>query len=131
MKKVPQTKIILVIEDQVDVRNFTSRVLELECYRVIQAGDAEEGLRIIRQEPVALVLLDLRLPGRDGWSVLEELKNDPVLSLIPVLVFTASAEVPQGEKALGMGAAGYLVKPISTAHLKRAITRKLGRKGRL
>ena len=130
VKNIPRNNIILVIEDEVDVRNFATRVLELESYRVIQAGDAEEGLSKIRQEPVALILLDLRLPGRDGWSVLEELKNDTVLSSIPVLVFTAFAGVKQQEKALGMGAAGYLVKPISTAHLKKAITRTLGQKGR-
>ena len=130
MKNITRNNIILVIEDEVDVCNFASRVLELEGYRVIQAVDAEEGLRIVRQETVALVLLDLRLPGRDGWSVLEELKNDPVLSSIPVLVFSAFAGVPQQEKALGMGAAGYLVKPVSTAHLKKAITRTLGQRGR-
>ena len=130
MKNITRNNIILVIEDEVDVCNFASRVLELEGYRVIQAGDAEEGLRLVREETVALVLLDLKLPGRDGWSVLEELKNDPVLSSIPVLVFSAFAGVPQQEKALGMGAAGYLVKPVSTAHLKKAITRTLGQRGR-
>jgi CheY-like chemotaxis protein len=102
-------------------------VLELEGYHVIQAADADEGLRLVRKRQVALVLLDLRLPGRDGWVVLAELKSEPALSAIPVIMFTASAGAPQRDRALSMGAADYLVKPLSVASLKQSVAHILHR----
>ena len=125
-----KTKTVLVIEDEADVLNFASRVLELEGYRVLRAEDGDEGLRLARQSQVALVLLDLRLPGRSGWEVLEQLKKEPELSSIPVVVFTASAGVSQRGRALSMGAADYMVKPLSAASLRTTIARILRRKRR-
>ena len=121
MIKTKETKIVLVIEDEDDVRNFARRVLELEGYRVLQARDTEEGMRLVREGQTSLVLLDLRLPRRDGWAVLEQIKSEPALSTISVIVFTASAGVSQRDRALSMGAADYLVKPISAAALKDAV----------
>jgi CheY-like chemotaxis protein len=116
---------ILIIEDEDDIRTFASRVLELEGYRVLQAGDGDEGLRLARGNQVAMVLLDLRLPGRDGWAVLSQMKNDPELSSIPVVVFTASAATQQRSQALAGGAADYLVKPLSATSLRKSIARIL------
>ena len=120
-----ERKTVLIIEDEADIRNFASRVLELEGYRVIQAADADEGLKLIRKNRVALVLLDLKLPGRDGWVVLEELRSTPAFSGIPVIVFTALAEAAQRDRVLSMGAADYLVKPLSAASLRESIARIL------
>jgi CheY-like chemotaxis protein len=128
MVKTHEIKTVLVIEDEADVRNFASRVLELEGYHVLQVENGEEGMRLMRGSRVSLVLLDLRLPGYDGWAILEQMKSKPELSAIPVIVFTASAGVPQQEKALSMGADGYLIKPLSAASLKKAITHILSRK---
>ena len=130
MMRKGKTKTVLVIEDEADVLNFASRVLELEGYRVLQAEDGDEGLRLARQNQVALVLLDLRLPGIDGWAVLEQLKTELELSSIPVIVFTASAGVSQQDRALTMGAADYMVKPLSAASLREAVNRILRRKRR-
>ena len=124
MKK-RETKTVLIIEDEADIRNFASRVLELEGYRVLQAADGDEGLVLARENRIALILLDLRLPGHDGWVVLTELKSDPALSTIPVVVFTASAEAAQRDRALSMGAADYLVKPLSAASLRESVSRIL------
>ncbi|MFC1934500.1 two-component system response regulator [Chloroflexota bacterium] len=128
MAEKSETKTVLIIEDEAEVRNFTSRVLELEGYHVLQAENSEQGMRLVRESQVSLVLLDLRLPGRDGWAVLEQIKSTPELSAIPVIVFTASAEVSQRERALSMGAADYLVKPLSAARLRKAVVRVLHRK---
>jgi len=119
--KRPKTETVLIIEDETDVLNFASRVLQLEGYRVLQAVDGEEGMRLLREGQISLVLLDLRLPRRDGWAVLEQIKSEPELSSIPIIVFTASAGVSQRERALGMGAADYLVKPMSAARLRKAV----------
>lgn len=128
MAKRHERKTILVIEDEADIRNFVSRMLDLEGYHVLQAEDGGEGMRLMRERQISLVLLDLRLPQRDGWMVLEQIKNEAGLSTIPVIVFTASARKSQREKALSMGAAGYLVKPQSAASLKKAVVRVLCRK---
>ena len=126
-----ETKTVLIIEDEAEVRNFASRVLELEGYRVLQAEDGYEGLRSMREERrIALVLLDLKLPVDDGWAVLKQLKKEPELSLIPVIVFTASVAEPQRNRALAMGAADYLVKPLSAASLRKSVARVLRRKRR-
>lgn len=121
-------KTVLIIEDEADILNFASRVLELEGYHVLQAKDSDEGLRLVRESQVALVLLDLRLPGHDGWWVLDQMKKEPELSAILVIVFTVSAAVSQRDRALSMGAIDYLVKPLSATSLHKAAARALGRR---
>lgn len=122
---------ILIIEDEEDIRDFAARVLELEGYRVLQAVDGGEGLRMLRQYTVSLVLLDLRLPDCDGWALLEELKGDPQLSMMPVVMFTASAAVSRRSQALAAGAIDYLVKPLSAAKLKETVHSILTRERKL
>jgi DNA-binding response OmpR family regulator len=116
-----KSKTVLIIEDEADIQNFVSRVLELEGYQTLQANDGEKGMEIIRENPVALVLLDLRLPGRDGWSILTEIRQDIELSKIPVIVITAVADAPQRKRTLHMGADKYLVKPLSAHSLAKNI----------
>ena len=120
-----QVRTVLVIEDEANIRNFTSRVLYLEGYRVLQAENGDEGFRLVRESQVDLIVLDLKLPGVDGRLVLEQLKNDPELSSIPIVVFTASAVASQREKALKMGATDYLIKPVSTITLRETVARAL------
>ncbi|MBA7474828.1 Transcriptional regulatory protein SrrA [subsurface metagenome] len=123
-----KAKTVLIIDDEADVRLFTKRVLELEGCRVFEAEDGLEGLKLARENPLALILLDLRLPGYDGWSVLSQLKNEPELSAIPVIMLTASVEASQRSRALAAGATDYLVKPLSAASLRETITRVLHQK---
>jgi len=125
MAKKHETKTVLIIEDEANVLNFASRVLKLEGYRVLQAENGDEGLILVRKSQVDLVLLDLRLPRDDGWVVLEQMKLEPELSAIPVIVFTASAEVSRQDKALAIGAADYLIKPVSASSLRKAVARAL------
>ena len=125
MARKSEAKVVMIVEDEEDVLNFVSRVLELEGYQVLQVKDGDEGIKVVKEHHVALVLLDLRLPGIDGWSVLVRMKSDPTLVAIPVVMLTASAGAPQREKALSMGAADYLVKPLSAASLRRAVVRVL------
>jgi DNA-binding response OmpR family regulator len=121
-------KTVLVIEDEAEIQNFISRVLELEGYRVFRAGDGKTGMDLLQGNSIDLVLLDLRLPGRDGWSVLREMKRRPGLSDIPVIVLTAIAEAIQRKKTLRMGATRYLVKPLSAHNLSQTISSVLNEK---
>jgi len=121
---------VLIVEDEPDIQNFVSRVLELEGYRVLKAGDGNRGLDMLGKNPVDLLLLDLRLPVRDGWSVLREMKRSPELSKIPVVVITAIAESTQRQKTLRMGAARYLIKPLSAHKLSKTIAGILRKKAK-
>ncbi|HEY91063.1 MAG TPA: response regulator [Dehalococcoidia bacterium] len=115
-------KSILIIEDDEDIRRFAFRVLDLEGYTVLQAENGEKGLQLAKgTRGLSMVLLDLRLPDRDGWLILEELKKDPALSGVPVVVFSVLATPWQQNKAFGMGASGYLAKPVNASGLLRSI----------
>lgn len=123
-------KTVLIIEDEAEIQNFISRVLELEGYQVLRSGDGKTGMDLLQENSVNLVLLDLRLPGRDGWSVLREIKRSPELSDIPVIVLTAIAESIQRKKTLRMGATRYLIKPLSAHNLSQTISSVLNEKGK-
>jgi DNA-binding response OmpR family regulator len=130
MAKKHEAKTVLIIEDEVDIQTFACRVLELEGYRVLKASDGEMGMEIIRENRVDLVLLNLRLPGRDGWSILREMKHDTELSKIPVIVITAIANTLHRRRTLNMGANKYLIKPMSAHSLAKTITSILHKGGR-
>ena len=122
MAEISPVNTVLIIEDDINIQNFVSRVLELEGYAVYRAGDGSKGLEIVRNNHVSLVLLDLLLSaGPDGLSILREMKRDPKLALIPVVVITASAEAAQRRRTLRLGAARYFVKPISAQLLIRTV----------
>jgi DNA-binding response OmpR family regulator len=121
MEKKLNQKSVLIIEDEIDIRSFIARVLELEGYKVFEASDGTTGMLILRENSISLVLLDLRLPGPDGWSILREIKRNPDLDKIPVVVLTAIAETIQRKKTLRMGATSYLVKPLSARSLSKTI----------
>lgn len=116
-----EAKTVLIIEDEPAIMKFASKVLELEGYRFIQAEDASEGIKALRENRVDVVLLDLMLPGEDGWEVLSQAKNDPFLSEIPVIVFTAAVQSTNRDRAEQMGAAVFLSKPLTVNQLKEAI----------
>jgi CheY-like chemotaxis protein len=128
MAKLREAKTVLIIEDEDDIRKFASRLLEMEGYHVLQTADGGDSLSLMRENGIDCVLLTLKLPQRDGWEVLEQVMSQPDLSAIPVIVFTALAEASQRERALSMGAAEYLIKPLGAADLKEAVARVLNRK---
>ncbi|MFA6502745.1 MAG: response regulator [Candidatus Paceibacterota bacterium] len=103
-------KYILVVEDE----DFLARVLRdnltLEGYEIDVAVDGEEALEKIRAKQPSLILLDLLLPKKDGFQVLEELKANPDLKLIPVVVLSNLGSDADIKRALAMGADDYFVK---------------------
>jgi DNA-binding response OmpR family regulator len=125
IRKKPASKKILVIDDEHDLRQFSAWALEAEGYFVLQAADGASGIKVARQEHPDLVLLDIRLPDRSGWTILEEINNSPQLSDIPVVIFTASADVVFKGLAKEMGASDFLIKPVSAETLKTSVQRVL------
>jgi CheY-like chemotaxis protein len=111
---------VVVIEDDPPSFDLLRVYLESVGVRIVGARDGEEGLAVVRRLAPAAVLLDIVLPGMDGWDVLAQLKADPTTAPIPVIVVSMLDERGRG---VAVGASEYLVKPISKAALLAALHR--------
>ena len=118
-------KRILIIEDEQAIRSILRKRLEANGYEVIVAEDGEEGLAVARQEKPDLILLDVMLPKRDGYSVCRLLKFDQRYRHIPVVMLTARAQ--EKDKKLGQqtGADAYVTKPFDAAELLATVSTML------
>ncbi len=103
-------KKILIIEDDKFLRELITQKLVKEGYEISGAVDGEEGIKMIAEEKPDLVLLDLILPGIDGFEVLAKAKADPALSSIPVIILSNLGQKEDLEKGLKLGAVDYLIK---------------------
>lgn len=103
-------KTILIIEDDKFLRELIARKLTNEDFEVSEAVDGEEGIKKIKEEKPDLVLLDLILPGIDGFEVLSQTKKEPTLVSIPVIILSNLGQKDDVEKGLKMGAVDYLIK---------------------
>jgi DNA-binding response OmpR family regulator len=103
-------KKILVIEDDKFLRELISQKILKEGYDVSEAVDGEKGVEATKKERPDLVLLDLILPGIDGFEVLARIKADPEISNIPVIILSNLGQKDDIEKGLKMGAIDYLIK---------------------
>ena len=108
---------ILYIEDTENNRIFVKRRLEKSGYQVLTAESAGEGLAKARAEMPELILMDMGMPGTDGWSATRQLKADPKLKCIPVIAVTAHAMQGDREKALDAGCDDYEIKPFDFTRL--------------
>jgi len=114
----------LVVDDHPITRKFLTKVLEqLSVKKVLEAGNGVEALKILAQEEVSLILLDLTMPVMGGIELLQNLKADATLKLIPVVMVTAAAEQHRVDEALALGADGCLIKPIAKQPLSEVISR--------
>ncbi|MBI5675653.1 MAG: sigma-54-dependent Fis family transcriptional regulator [Nitrospirae bacterium] len=114
---------ILVVEDKESMAQMLKETLELEGYEVVIAKDGAEGIRVIRENKIDLVLTDLRLPKKDGIEVLKASKDET--PLIPVIVMTAFGSVETAVNAMKLGAYDFITKPLDTDHLRLLIERSL------
>ena len=119
---------ILVIEDEPKTGDYLQRGLAESGFAVRLARNGRDGLAIVREEVIELVVLDVMLPRMDGWQVLESLRADPETEQTPVLFLTARDEVEDRVRGLELGADDYLVKPFAFVELVARI-RTLLRRG--
>ncbi len=108
-----EDKTILVIEDNEMNMKLMRAVLKAGKYRMLEAMDAETGLRLAREHHPDLILMDIQLPGMDGLSATHVIKTDPDLKGIPIFAVTGFAMESDKAKAMDIGLAGYIVKPFS------------------
>lgn len=102
---------VLVVDDMPANLDVIYKSLRTEGYQVLVATDGETGLKVAEQEKPDLVLLDVMLPGLDGFEVCEKMKADAGMQDIPVIFITAQYDMPDVAKAYQMGAADYVRKP--------------------
>lgn len=101
---------ILIIEDEATLRKTMAEYLSAEKFKAIEAADGEAGLEAAKKEIPDLILLDIILPKKNGYEVLEELKKDEKTKKIPVILLTNLESPEDIEKAFEKGASTYLVK---------------------
>ena len=116
---------ILVIDDDFANRRVLRLVLTRNGYAALLAGDGYEGLRMAKEARPDLILLDFFMPGEDGFEVLAQLKADPELRGIPVVIFTVLVREESQRQALEMGAAAYVTKPFDIGEVITCIRRIL------
>ena len=115
---------ILVVDDEQTVRDFLGRILEKAGYDVITAANGQEALDKMSQFDVSLVLLDIMMPGLDGFEVLERM---PQYLNIPVIMLSGIRDETTKIDSLGLGADDYIAKPFSAGELLARIQAKLRR----
>jgi two-component system alkaline phosphatase synthesis response regulator PhoP len=122
----PVTK-VLVIDDEAPIRLLCRVNLEAEGMQVLEAADGPAGLQAARTEKPDVVLLDVMMPGLDGWRVAEELLDDPSTSSIPIVFLTARAELRDRARGLDLGGVDYITKPFNPVELAPMVDSLVGR----
>lgn len=117
---------ILVADDEPEVVDLVRMMLEWQGgYRVVGAGDGEEALARARAYSPDLILLDVRMPRKSGLDALADLKADPDLASVPVIMLSVVTTYPEVQSALRQGAVAYLPKPFELKEMVRLVERVL------
>jgi DNA-binding response OmpR family regulator len=119
---------ILLVEDHEEIWDFLSRRLKRRGFDVVVAQDGEQGLKMTQSERPDVVLLDMNLPVKDGWTVAQELKANADTSAIPIIALTAHALSGDRDKAIAAGCDDYHPKPVDFSKLLSQIDAALGSK---
>ncbi len=112
------------MEDETDISFLAKFTLESNGYEVLTAGNGQMGLDLLEQSrSIDLIILDIMMPGMDGYQILEKLKTDPDKKDIPVLIFSAMVQEKEIEKGYRLGAIGYIKKPFDAENLVEEVER--------
>src|SRR5689334_21536590 len=120
------SKRILVVEDHEENRRILRLLLNSAHYEVLEAVTGEEGIRLAEQERPDLILMDIQLPGVDGYEATRQLKANPQLQSIPIIVVTSYALSGDDVKAFAAGCDAYVAKPFVPRELLAKIRGYLG-----
>ena len=119
---MPKLAKVLLVDDDLDFIAATRAVLETLPCEIVTANTGEEGLRMAKQEMPDLILMDVIMPVRDGFTAAEQIKKDPQLRAIPVIMLTAFSAVGQGSsiprnRGMSLETEDYLEKPVKPSDL--------------
>ena len=116
-------KLVVLIDDDVTMHDLIKRTLNKIGLTLVGATDSEKGMQMVRETKPKLLLLDVLMPGRDGWSILRECKSDPELKDMPVIMVS---QLNQDTLANSLGADDYITKPIDRELFLKTIKNILG-----
>ncbi|MBW3593872.1 MAG: response regulator [Actinobacteria bacterium] len=117
---------VLVIDDEAPIRLLCRVNLEAEGMEVLEAPDGRAGLDLARQEKPDAVLLDVMMPGLDGWSVAEQLLAEEETRGIPIVFLTARADLRDRARGIDVGGLDYVTKPFNPVELAELVRRVVG-----
>ena len=123
VENIDDENICVLIDDDVAMHDLIRRTIVKAGMRLIGATDGEQGLKMIREVKPKLILLDVLMPGRDGWSILKECKTDEEIKDIPVVMVS---QMSQEKLASSLGADDYLTKPIDRAKFLKTVSSLIG-----
>ena len=118
---------VLVIDDEAPIRLLCRVNLEAEGMDVLEAADGPAGLDTARAERPDVILLDVMMPGLDGWRIAKELLDDSSTSGIPIVFLTARAELRDRARGIDLGGVDYITKPFNPVELAPMVRGLLGR----
>jgi DNA-binding response OmpR family regulator len=118
---------VLVVDDEAPIRLLCRVNLEAEGMTVLEAADGVAGVEAARAERPDVILLDVMMPGMDGWQVAESLVDDQATSHIPLIFLTARAELRDRAKGLELGGVDYITKPFNPVELAAVVENLLAR----
>jgi DNA-binding response OmpR family regulator len=121
---------VLIVDDEAPIRLLCRVNLEAEGMEVLEASDGPGGLEAARGELPDVILLDVMMPGLDGWQVAEELLEDELTRGIPIVFLTARAELRDRARGLDIGGIDYVTKPFNPVELASLVTDLLERVAR-
>jgi len=120
-------KKILIIEDDPSFSRAINHIIQKEGYDVITASNGMTGLRMAREEKPDLLILDVMLPGLDGFEICNRLRNDPQTATLPIIMLSAKGQEADKATGLKVGANEYLTKPVDRVLLLDKLTSLLGK----
>lgn len=112
-----QEQTILTVEDNPNIRKMIAYNLRRAGFRVIEAGDGKEAVRVLQKVVPDLIILDVRMPEMNGFQLLELMRKYPRAAAIPVLMLSALSQPENVDRALGLGVVDYVVKPLDPSLL--------------
>ena len=117
--------LVLLVEDNELNRDMLVRRLQRAGHRVATAGDGEAAIKAMKTEQPSVVLMDMNLPIKDGWTACQEASNDAEISAIPIIALTAHAMEEDRQRALNAGCCDYATKPVDFPELLKKIAAQL------
>ena len=118
--------LILIVEDNEKNLKLVRDVLQVKGYSTLEAGTAEDGLKIARERKPALILMDIQLPGMSGIEALKALRAAPATAAIPVVAITASVMQQDRQQIMSAGFDGFIEKPINLKALFDTVQKSVG-----
>lgn len=118
---------VLVVDDDPMVTRLVRINLELEEFQVEEAWDGNTAMKMMRENPPQILVLDIMMPRMDGWEILRQVREDPVLKDMPVVLLTAKVQDEDMARGWRMGADGYITKPFNPVGLADILREVLSR----